>query len=599
MSFLRSVSHGIPVHGLVGTILARRWLDRRFAHGLVRRDGAVIGAFLKVDTSRDLARGVVRSPCGRRLVLMSRREHQWLPVHVMFGSGDVEATLRDMLRVLDDGEQVEAVVQDALLDRLPGTVDPASIARSFVGSMRRTIDAFLATLDPVALDLVRQGCQRYVPYDSYDRTLGGSPTLAALTSTYPTIYRLLRRRWDDALQDLPRDAECRDEWDAVARAALRETTDLPGWAVSHAPKVNDLIVAAWDDTKGSIDGSLVRELATLARMPSSWAPRTAREWTDYGMAMPVLREAARLLHDEGDLPSLIASKGRWAEWQASLRPWIDRGVAPRTTVADAWDVARAFEAQVLSPALVLAGAYPVGNAVAVDVMWSGLSLKAVLEWSHRWHLARTAIEARIASLRGGNQNVGGTWSAGIPDHCGAGLWLHVATTPAELVAEGAEGARDGRAGLHHCVGGYGSECRSGRSRIVSVRRIVGEDDWERVSTASLKVDGPVVEVLDHRGARNRAPDRGADAVLRDYVAALGDGRLAVDREALRPVWEPLMTSEYDWRAEGAWEAVADAWWPCLPRRIRDLGRAALARLVSAPGTHLRGGWHPTHLLDGR
>ncbi len=81
---------------------------------------------------------------------------------------------------------------------------------------------------------------------------------------------------------------------------------------------------------------------------------------------------------------------------------------------------------------------------------------------------------------------------------------------------------------------------------------------------------------------------------------LNEGTLPVDAAGLRRVAEPERHGEagYDWRVEGAWDAVLEAWRPCLPARVGRLGHAEMADLAARADAGPCG-WWPRHLLDGR
>lgn len=97
-----------------------------------------------------------------------------------------------------------------------------------------------------------------------------------------------------------------------------------------------------------------------------------------------------------------------------------------------------------------------------------------------------------------------------------------------LEAEGRE--------MHHCVGGYASFVKTGRSRILRIRHA---QDNKAFSTAELRISlkkktGGACRVVQHFGPRNRAPDERNQKVL-DFVASYLDEVLrsgTMEKEAL-------------------------------------------------------------------
>ncbi len=565
--------------------VACRWT---FDCGTVRRRGVVVGVHLAHPGMEDGRSEVSRSTCGRKLLPYAgwspwpRRRHHY---------PHVRESLRFLLALVEDGTSFEGVVRDRLTRHGHGK-HAARLAARTAAMARAAASDFLDTLDPAMLAVVRLRQAEDVEPEEMDRTLGGEPRLAATALAYPTIRGLLYDRWLRCIDDLPTDPSREDEWDAVARRALAETTDCPGWMLARVPDLNRMSKLHRPHGFPCDDGTLLAEVRDLVRLPPSWTPRTPLGWQEYVRARPVVRAAGALLADGDDLAALLSSKGRWGLWTDALR----RHGNPAGAVPSAQ--AGAFGTQVLGP---FASAYMPEHrrmAMAVDIMWSGSSLPAIMGWVARWRVARPAIASRIAALNAHLPRPGEGWPAGLPDHHEGDVWIHVLTTPGELLAEGASEPRDGRAGLSHCVGGYSGVCRDGGVRIVSVRRMLGDGDWERLSTASVRALPGRFVVDEHHGRWDLWPSSRASAAVSAYVAMLCDGRLPVDRAALMPVPEPPAEGTYDWAVDGAWESVFEAWGTCLPGRIARLGRDGfgdLARKVIVANS----GWHKRHILDGR
>src|SRR5690606_9208877 len=103
-----------------------------------------------------------------------------------------------------------------------------------------------------------------------------------------------------------------------------------------------------------------------------------------------------------------------------------------------------------------------------------------------------------------------------------GVWIVPLTDPRELNDEGrAAPDSNGVCGLNHCVGGYAYACRSGRSHILSLRAGGSHGPGiKRLSTVEIMsvVPGEVdLNVRQHRGPSNRAPDRSATLALEWFL----------------------------------------------------------------------------------
>ncbi len=607
-----------------------------FPTGTTERDGRVVGAWF----GRSCAGGglswfgMVRRAAGGLAVLNPEdltRSGAGTPVRFvsarvgktviasLFGHAN---TVRHMISLRVEPEEFESEVDGWLRRRRPWIRAEARVPLTAAvrDAHRASALALLSTLDPEAVRLVRTGGTGeehlffgFNPYQMFDATLTPGAPLRGVLDHYPSLWETFKEAHDRG-EPLPDAGAPPGEWDDAAAGMLAGRHGVPPWVIPYARKVQDLV-----GHPGQVpSGPTVRledHLLIMASLPRDWMP-DGREWDGYARVIYVLRDAERLLSGHGCLAGLVRSKGRWTEWHASLVRAAGEDAHLGQAVSDTRDVAHAFAVQVLLPALEAQGRgralHEVVNAdhfvalrrprdASSSLLFSGLSLRSVLEASARWHARRAAIAASVAATVPPGRAAPGAWGKGLPDHDDGTTFVQVLTDDAQLAAEGSFGAdADGRLGLSHCVGGYGGRCRTGRVRIVSLRARSPDGGWERLSTASLDVDGDTVRTLEHRGARNGEPPALAKRALHRYVSAFASGGLRVDRAALRPVPDPTDGSGYDWNVPGAWEAVLAAWAPVLPRRLRTLSQADWVRLVDVVA-HVPGGpgWQPRHALDWR
>jgi hypothetical protein len=121
------------------------------------------------------------------------------------------------------------------------------------------------------------------------------------------------------------------------------------------------------------------------------------------------------------------------------------------------------------------------------------------------------------------------------------------------------------------VAGYWTQCRSGRSRIISIRR-AGAARIERMSTVEIAVSTTELRVLQHRGRANVEPPAASKEALGNYLKKLKSGELDVNHEHLKPI--PIsqtlaQIAGYDFMAPDAWERAREIWFPYLKRPIRE------------------------------
>ncbi len=343
--------------------------------------------------------------------------------------------------------------------------------------------------------------------------------------------------------------------------------------------------------------SLARRLAAL---PAGWEPADDAECLALVGLVPVIDRAVSWTRGGDALARFLNAGGRWSAYAARLRAATDGGDAV-SAMDDCLDMVRAFQRQVLSPAVLSAGmnrgdlAHVTSwSSAAWLTLLSGRSLPAVLEASARWHRTSGTMDAAYAdamSATGGSP----PWGAGLPDASYGDVSVRVITDDVALLAEGSRSAADGASGLAHCVGGYGPDCRSGTVRVASVRRLHRDGTWSRLSTASFRMGPGGRPALDqHRGFGNVDPPADAATAIQAYVRDLRSGTLAIDVPGLARVPEPTVPG---WSGAvplegGAWARVRDAWAPLLPRPLRLVDADTLARLAKAGVVTCRPMWLP-------
>jgi hypothetical protein len=266
---------------------------------------------------------------------------------------------------------------------------------------------------------------------------------------------------------------------------------------------------------------------------------------------------------------------------------------------EVFDMARAFAAEVLSPALILAGRDPwsgpvadgrcgrtMGVAEGDPVMRASLrlllgerTLRRLAETCGRWQARADGIAREVAALAGETAPRGPRL---FPDlDLGDGHYLTSLHTLTDLLAEGAPGPdANGALGLCHCVGGYGREVASARTAIVSLRRRV-PGGYERISTAEVAFQtGPgAASVLQHRGRRNARPAANAASLMAFAIAAVTDEARA-NLAAFVPGPEGWGRTDALVAGADAWTRMRDLWAFALPRPLRGLPASGI---LSAAG----------------
>ncbi len=346
----------------------------------------------------------------------------------------------------------------------------------------------------------------------------------------------------------------------------------PRWAPATSP------------TRGGIPPLLpaTAALAFLGAMPPDWCPVDEAGWSAFARYAPFLMSAASR-HGRGmRLQDFLRVGGRWEEYARRLDALLGDREDPSTATRDVSDVETAFAEQVVRPGAALARtaldavlpgrgmvARIESRVVAARCLWGGRSLVRILELSARWHRDQDAMIVAIERLDPSLSH-SATWDPGLPSATVGEVDIVCLASPRDLREEGAPGRNgDGSIGLSHCVGSYVARCRSGESRILSLRSR-GVAPAARLSTAEVALAS--LKVVQHSGWSNSPPTEGCKAALAAYMAMLADGRLAATRvRRLRNRWVPgpVEDAGYDFRVPGRFEAVRDLWRPYLAEPTRD------------------------------
>ncbi len=352
------------------------------------------------------------------------------------------------------------------------------------------VAGFLATLDATAL--ARMGTLSRRTRDGQaglagrnwgdiDATLVPGAPLAAALDARPDVPGSVLEAWD---------AEGRgmlDGLDGVLARRWATSGVLPLWLARSVPGAAAAHARMDADTRETLDDVLPRApdpgvaiASLLARFPPEWAPRDDAAWDAFCAGAAVVRRMLDTVADGFPVTGLMDAGDGWPTFRARLAvavsgswpPGADLSVA--VAVQGLADMARAYASQVVCPACGLAGVVGTGPSMvdmARRLLFSGRGLPRMLAMSRAWHLRQDDIDRAVAALGPDAPDEG--WAAAFPDRVEGMLSLVVLRDPAALVREGGRGADpDGMAGLAHCVGGYAGHCRSGVSRIASIRSTV-------------------------------------------------------------------------------------------------------------------------------
>ncbi len=392
-----------------------------------------------------------------------------------------------------------------------------------------------------------------------------------------------------ALDQLLHDALGKPDGGAPTRATCRAVTaSLTALSDDDGTVVDRMARGDMRETRERLDdGRSLYEAAdpaehlarTLRHVPPDWVPRDLDGWMALGGCFPAIAHAHRFA-PPANVAAILDARGDWQGLLARLDQARDGDTPLASAVRDVEDVVRAYATQVVGPALAIRGRERGVELshVARDVLTRGRRIRRLIELSRRWHgstLARTSSDLDPTG-----------WPRAWPDWERDGIHVTELTDGLALVSEGVE--------LSHCVGGYGSTCRSGDGRILSVRNDAGE----RLSTVQVRLGGDGPAVVQHRGRGNALPPFGARDAVAAYCRAVREGTLEVDAKALAPLQgRSVGHYGYDHAVPGAWEAMRDAWAPYVPRAWRRVPVSAFADVIARPGVGMgERAWTPEPLL---
>ena len=361
----------------------------------------------------------------------------------------------------------------------------------------------------------------------------------------------------------------------------------------------------------------------LRACPEDWWPKDRLSWK----AAWRIADAAGVLRSSLRLPmrQLVSPcKGRWEAWcdaLARIDPLFQPDEAGGTSNVNLKSAARsvqdvhfAFAAQVYYPLKVMrSGCSPVDAHADFErvfreereriarVLFGEASMAGILETSVKWHLTRSRLETKMASISP-EFSEGRAWEAGLPRHeatfAGRRFEIVPLISQRMLADEGAKGVdAEGIRGLDHCVGGlnYVISSLEGSCRIVSIREIMPDGTRERRSTAEIRYrpptrsDGARYMMVQHRGHANSTPEDAVNEVLWSYrrglVGVAGEPKLEVDHKGFAEVDEPLSVSTiagYSAEDPDHLEAVLRLWEPMLSRPLRGLTLSEFAEACGIP-----------------
>ena len=473
-----------------------------------------------------------------------------------------------LLEALDGhGAHARMATQGVPSGRVPAVMALHSAAR------RATLDRFLSTLDPAALDLATRFKDRAPmlgrAWLAMDRTFTPDAPLADLLRDCPafagTLLRLagvhvgVARHLRDDRRQLDAALAAAATADGVPKGFLPVLAEAGRFVTALEGRMGDGVQGDGRLARMRRDHQRQRDWAVAlvrraARFPREWAPSGREQWEAFLDLCPVLDAVAGWCVESLDLVRLVNAGGDWAAFRvrlhaaAGLAAPVDvlgsSGV--ENAVADIHDVAVAYARDVLRPSCAATWHLPAkhreGGQEWVSSAWallnSGRSLPRMLEASRDWHRRRARMAMAVAAMPTSHGDTL-AWGKGLPDATLDGIGFRVLATEGELVDEGREGLNaDGSAGLGNCIGGYSEECLTGASRVVSLRA-PGASPPRRLSVAEVHVthgrDGPAFRVHEHRGPGNGPASAGCEAALDAYVAALASGTLPVDVAALVPM----------------------------------------------------------------
>ena len=209
-----------------------------------------------------------------------------------------------------------------------------------------------------------------------------------------------------------------------------------------------------------------------------------------------------------------------------------------------------------------------GDDKPVATLLATLPLGRLVRLNVSWHRAHHAANAQAQGQVLDDEQVPWTPLLAAPFEL-EDLRIVELTTEADLREEGWR--------LAHCVGGYGPSCRSGHSRIVSVRTADGASlstvELRRKTTAKGSTR---LSIVQHHGVRNGAPCASAKRAITAMLRSIHGGRTPAQL-----VWPREISPQGpEWNSKAAQlvrERMDAFWMETFPSHANQIAAAAAAR----------------------
>jgi len=390
-------------------------------------------------------------------------------------------------------------------------------------------------------------------------------------------------------------------------------------AIDRAKPLLDAVVAAMDGKAGGTIGrAAIRKLASVrespyrtdidtlmefaSRVPAEWIPSSGEDWRAFcTLAEGIVRQLR--VPPESTAALLKGCSGRWADFarKVATAAGSPEDVPPEQALPRSFhDAANMIECLADVAVMPLAAhghctseamVTPEIRIAAIDaarrMVLGDRAAAAVLDNSRRWHHERDDIldATRIAADERRMQLLAGVPPDGWPGLTDAvqapnGLWLVPLDTPELLRWEGLrEPDPTGAEGLHHCVGGYATRCMRADCHIVSVREILDDGTYRRLSTIEFDRLNPrsdQLSVVQNRGKGNGDPSGPAQDATAWFMETVARGQVPLHRERIAAFQELMQGAAdgverfcgYDWKDREILSAAVGPWIRFLDRGYR-------------------------------